>query len=37
MAQILSGRIQYPHADGVIFGPGCAHEQLQSLLDGLGA
>ena len=37
MAHILSGRIQYPHADGVIFGPGCAHEQLQGLLHGLGA
>ncbi|WP_179137451.1 iron-containing alcohol dehydrogenase [Candidatus Entotheonella palauensis] len=37
MAQILSGRIQYPHADGVIFGPGCAREQLHELLDGLGS
>jgi alcohol dehydrogenase class IV len=37
MAQALTGRIQYPHADGVLFGPGCARDNLQNLLDQLGS
>lgn len=36
MASVLTGQIRYPQADGVVFGPNSARDQLQDLLDGLG-
>lgn len=36
MADTLKGQIRYPHADGVVFGPGCVREQLTSIVEQQG-
>ena len=36
MADILKGQIRYPHAEGVVFGPGCVREQLASIVEQQG-
>jgi alcohol dehydrogenase class IV len=36
MADALKGQVRYPHADGVVFGPGCVREQLTAILEQQG-
>jgi maleylacetate reductase len=36
VADALKGQIRYPHADGVVFGPGCVREQLTSIVEQQG-
>jgi len=36
VADTLKGQIRYPHADGVVFGPGCVREQLTSIVEQQG-
>jgi len=36
VADALKGQVRYPHADGVVFGPGCVREQLTSIVEQQG-
>jgi alcohol dehydrogenase class IV len=36
VADILKGQIRYPHAEGVVFGPGCVREQLTAIVEQQG-
>ncbi len=36
MADELKGQVRYPHADGIVFGPGCVSEQLTSIVEQQG-
>lgn len=36
MTATLTGQIWHPHADGVVFGPGCVREQLGGIVDQQG-
>ena len=36
MTNVLKGQVRYPNADGVVFGPGCVHEQLTFIVEQQG-